>query len=700
MQMRPIDPLLARFHHPPTTELTHRPRFVYFAPRLLTGVLTSLLILGLLLPTVRLNAQEDGLNLPTELYTLINEGQVQRYGLGASGLATVTPADALTIDFGIAPDGILLAYRTETGLFVSSMLTGSTQQIEAAAAGIPPFRGRGATIAWSPDGGVLAYTVEYGIRLHFPASGAFFDVPISPLLNLSWSPDGLYLAAEAEDNIWWIYRREGDTMILTSAIPSSVGLTWVAPALLMFAPAEGGLYLMDVGNRNTQSQLNGPNLLFRQPSIRRDGTVSVFAKPATAAQLPETAAYLYRVSPTDSGGDIQQISQTEVDLDGLRWAPGGTLMLALRGGVLALVDPASGQGFTLPATGVVSYGWGGLRSVPVASLPLTTAAYFIAADAVSFFPDFTDPATSDEEPASAASTATMDITPIDQLWRVSDDGAQGIPVISAEASVEQFTVAPGDTNVVYLSGGQLWVYFPDTDAPRVITQLENAAAVRNLAHSFDGQTVYYDDNSAVYSVPVAGGTPEVILTGYTEPQESPDGSALLVRIADGDYAVQIRATGELRRIGAFRWIKWLTANQLIGFGTFTVGGQAGIYAIENIEGASPRLLYTPPAGMRAIDAAAASASTIPFAVRVLLTGENENAPSPLAVIDVGLEGSNSGDPRPIGYLAAPQLSSDGEFIAGYTGGDGAVAIHQISSGAEVVLRLPSGIRQFMWSLLR
>lgn len=678
MQIRPIDPSLVRSSRPPAGMGTRCLRFL----RVVTGLLALILLLPVFAPSA--HAQEDGLNLPTELYTLINEGQVQRYGLGASGLATVTPQEVLTIDFGIAPDGILLAYRTESGLSVTDMLSGQSQQIEAATAGIPPFRGRGATIAWSPDGGVLAYTVDYGIRLHFPASGAFFDIAISPLLNLSWSPDGRFLAAEAEDNIWWVYRREGDTMVLTSAIPSSVGLAWVGPALLMFAPAEGGLYLMDVGNRNAQSQLSATNMRFRQPSVRRDGTVSVFAKSSSETQMPETAAYLYRVSPTASGGDIQQISQTEVDLDGLRWAPGGTLLLALRGGVLALVDPSTGQGFTLPATGVVSYGWGGLRPVPVSSLTLTTPAYFVAADAVSLFTDAT---------AEAAA-------PVDQLWRVSEEGAQGVPVISAEQPIEQFVVAPDGTNVVYLSGDELWVYFADTEAPEVITTLDNAEAVRNLTLSFDGQTVYYDDGSTVYSLPVQGGTPEVVLSGYTEPMDSPDGSTLLVRIADGDYAVQIRATGELRRVGAFRWIKWLNADQLIGFGTFTVGGQPGIYLVENVEGAVPRLLYTPSAELRAVDAALLSSGpgAPSSTVRVLLTGQSENAPSPLSTVDIGLDGTVAGEIRPLGYLAQPQLSADGQFAAGYTSGDGSVAIHQISSGTEVVLRLPSGIRQFRWSL--
>src|SRR5690349_11146967 len=89
-----------------------------------------------------LHAQEDGLNLPAELYTLVNDGQVERYGLGASGVSAVTPEATIVIDFGVAPDGIWLAYRTENNLMLHNMLTGEANEIEGATAGIPPFRGR------------------------------------------------------------------------------------------------------------------------------------------------------------------------------------------------------------------------------------------------------------------------------------------------------------------------------------------------------------------------------------------------------------------------------------------------------------------------------------------------------------------------------------------------------------------------------
>ncbi len=208
--------------------------------------------------------------------------------------------------------------------------------------------------------------------------------------------------------------------------------------------------------------------------------------------------------------------------------------------------------------------------------------------------------------------------------------------------------------------------------------------------------MYYDDGSAIYAVPVAGGTPQQVLSGYTEPKDSPDGSALLVRIGDGDYGVQIRETGEVRRLGAFRWIKWLAVDQLIGYGTFTVGGQPGVYRIDNIAGAAPQLIYTPASGLRAVDAALLTADT----ARVLLTGQSENAPAPVISVEMSLDGMGTGELRNLGYLTQPQLSADGQFASGYTSGDGSMAIHQIDTDTEVALRLPASIRQFEWSLFR
>ena len=238
-------------------------------------------LVALMLLAAGVAAQEDGLNLPTELYTLKRDGRIERFGLGATGVTDVTPPGALTVDFGVSPDGVWLVYRTDSAVGIYNMRTGEQRALDTTGASFPPYRGRGQSIAWSPDGGAIAYTTETGLRVAF-LDGGFADVTITPLLDLVWSPDGAYLAAEAESDVWWIYRRinEPPQMALHSAIPSSRGLTWANTTQLLFAPAEGGLYMMDVANANQQAALDDSADLYRLPQRRQDGTIALFVRPS------------------------------------------------------------------------------------------------------------------------------------------------------------------------------------------------------------------------------------------------------------------------------------------------------------------------------------------------------------------------------------------------------------------------------------
>ena len=61
---------------------------------------------------------QEGLDLPADLYVLLNNGQIQRYGMGAAGVESLTPADLYIIDFGVDGLGERVAFRTESGLYV------------------------------------------------------------------------------------------------------------------------------------------------------------------------------------------------------------------------------------------------------------------------------------------------------------------------------------------------------------------------------------------------------------------------------------------------------------------------------------------------------------------------------------------------------------------------------------------------------
>ena len=316
------------------------------------------LLLCLLLPGALAAAQTtDALNLPTDLYVLVNEGNVQRYGVGGRGIETVTPADAYVIDFAVAPDNQRIAYRTEVGLVLGDMTAQGAGPVVDALAGFPPMRGAGASIAWTPQGDAIAYTTPDGARVYYTAIGAFATITQPNLLDLRWSPDGIYLLTEATNNIWWVYKRDGSQLVLRAAIPSSYGTEWISPTELVFAPGEGGLVSMDLNAANHQTPLLTSQADYRLPVLAPDGRLMFFRRDKDDEVVPEGYGDLVALAAGSPVGQVR--GETAIDLGGgLRWGPGARLMVAFQGGVLALFDPMTGQGFPLPISNAVAFDWG------------------------------------------------------------------------------------------------------------------------------------------------------------------------------------------------------------------------------------------------------------------------------------------------------------------------------------------------------
>lgn len=610
----------------------------------------------LLLPLIAFQIRaQDAVNLPTELYVLLDDGRVERFGLGASGSAKVTPEDQIVIDFGVAPDGAWLAYRTDLNLQLLNMITGQSVEIEGASAGFPPYRGTGQTLVWSPDGSAIAYTMDYGIRAHFLGDG-FTDIAITPILDLKWSPDSRYLLARAEQNIWWVYRREGTQLILNSAIPSSFGAEWVGGPLLMLAPDTGGLFIMDVTN-NTQSQLANTDLRFQMPVLRRDRSVSIFAQATDATDINPV---LYRVTPTNDGANIEPFSENPVDLANLSWFPDGSLLIALSGGVIGLVEPASGQGYTLPITGVVMVSWGALRPIPETTLALSQSIHLLAAD----------------------------LTGVVQLWELGKDALIANPITPADVDVTDFAVSRDGSRAVYISDNAL---FLTTLSSGEITPLGDATGLQNFTFSPDGQTLAYDDGAAIYLRPAGEGEGEQLINGYLQPNYAPDGLALLVRIIDGDLALFTPSSGEARRLGAYTDAIWLQDGRIAIFGTVT----PSLQLLDPANADAPTTLYTPPAGFTVIDVA----QTVSGALRVLV-GRDQLGPTTLEVFNIALNGSTVVSLGVIGYLNLPQFSDDGRLLAGYGSGARGLVIYNLETQRETILILPPFLTEFRWTAFR
>ncbi len=648
----------------------------------------SLLACCLLLLAGFVRAQ-DGLNLPTELYVLGNNGQVQRYGIGAAGITTVTPESDYVLDFGVAPDGNWIAYRTEKALTMLNIFTNENSVIDTSA-GVPSARGRGDTLAWSPSGDAMAYTTLTGGRVYFSGNGTpvFLDLHESVFVNVQWSPGGTYLAAQADPNIWWIYHRDGTTLKLVSAIPSSVGLAWLDDSDVAFAPEDGGLTRMDLAHANTQTLLLDNTSIYALPFLMPDGTLAVFGRQKNDSTIKEGSGQLLstpldKPKPTTTG-------QSAVDLTGLRWAPGGQLLIALRGGVLALVLPQTGDGFTLPSTDTVAYSWGPPPLDNVTKMKLTSNGYFL----------------------------TPDTNGVRQVWRLRKDGSLAEPVTTAAANVTAYALSPNERSIAFVSGGKLWLQaLTGSAAAKSLTDL-GQREVSSLTFSLDGTRVAYATKSSdaqpqggIWLVPASGGDASLVLQNgpagsstpanqapfYDQPQFAPNVNALLTLAGGGsssDFSIFDLDSKAALDAGNADGAIWLSDGRILVYGNGT--GKGDPAAGQSIVAIKPS------------DLTRTQLATIPYPAHILalrdigggkvrlLLGSYLPGPHALNVLDLA---TDTGALTPVGgggFISAPQLSADGHLIIGETYANGPLTFRDLGTGKQVVISQPSDVSQFKW----
>lgn len=645
----------------------------------------GMILIGTLFASLTVTAQ-DALNLPAELYVLTNSGVVQQYGLGAAGVQTVTPEEAFVVDFGVAPDGNWLAYRTDKGLHLANIYTDGSDIIENETAGVPPVRGRGDTMAWSPQGDALAYTMPYGARFWFNtgAQPVFTDVREGAFVQILWSPDGRYLAAEASDHIWWIYRREETSMVLTSAIPSGLGVVWVSPTELVFTPADGALILMDLANANAQTMLLDSSRIYEQPQRLPDGRVVAFARDKDDE---ETEPGSGRLIGLGAEGEVESMSETVVDVGAMRWTPPGDLnfLIALQGGVMALVDPVSAQGFTLPITNVVAYSWGAIPPPSVTGAELPVDGFFLSQDG----------------------------TGVAQVWRLPADGSPAAPITTQETDVTSFALSPDGRSITYSDGARIRVQrLKSDDESEEVYAADDEGGVTDLAFSPDSRRIAFVDGG-VWIVPANGGDPEALLEAppppnslvaryYALPRFAPNLDALLVNINldDGGTTglVDINS-GELFEMPrGYTNGRWLSDGRILTFGVDNPYFEGGLHLTDANTLDAPAVLLADTVAV--LEAAELERGTL----RLLLTA-NVKGPAALRVVDMNV---TSGELTPVadgGYVSAPILSPDGQYVAGYRYLEfnenlvpyvGPLTIRNLVDGRQVVLSEPSPVWGFQW----
>jgi hypothetical protein len=412
--------------------------------------------------------------------------------------------------------------------------------------------------------------------------------------------------------------------------------------------------------------------------------------------------------------DVVVRSDTPVQTTGLRWAPGGALLTAFDGGVLALFDPVSGAGFTLPVRDAVAYSWG--RFNP--------AAFFATQPAPLVATVLTPTPESVVVPSSITAVAGVTL-PNDafflafgefnapQVWRLPADGSPAAPLTAAPGGVSEYAIAPDLSAIAYVSEGQLWLYSLVNGRAAALTPLVSVGIVAPTFSPDAGQIAYTD--GGIRAIDVAGDEPRSILLDtpdaeqpsfFGEPQFSLDGAQLLVSEllpgTNGVHGVVDLTSGAYTRLETDFGVRafWLSDGSIISFGITPQGGTGAEQSIVrfapgNLSAAEP--IYTLTSSTRI--------ETITESVR----GEirliaREDADATPRMIDVAFANGEQAVITQLPTILAPQLSFDGGFVGGYlTQSDvegivqGPLTIYNANNGEQALLGSPTSVWGFQWA---
>jgi WD40 repeat protein len=572
----------------------------------------------------------------------------------------------------------------------------------------------------------VAATTTYGARVYFEAS-QFADLRDAVFKSLLWSPDGRFLAAEsvpsdaAPGSVWWIYRHDGSSLALSSIVPSSLGATWVSGGEIVFAPVEGGLRLMNLDQANAQAILLDQPVLYRLPGLDANGALVFFGRDPNDSSVPQGYGRLLRLAR--GAQQLETIGQVPVALDGLRWAPGGTLLVAFQGGVIVLYDPSTGVGFPLPMTDGVAYAWG----VPGAAAPAqdapTPASAATAAPTGIPTAAATTPPT--PLPVSTVSALTLssdsfflapDYRGIVQVWRMPASGQAPQPFTGSGSDVNEFAVAPDGTTVGYVVDAELWLQAANTQ-PALLARINSFAPVEADFSGDSAKIAYVDERSGIWLDVIAENAPQLVHantdgTNYHRPQFSPDGASLLLDVygsagvTNGVLNLTTRdlITGVIADANDPRptQSRWLRDGRIYSYVDAVTNSSIapGLYVFDPIApGATPAQWIPLDAGVTV----RASIEAVSGTLRVLQAQGTETF-APLTVVDYDLMRGDSRRVLDIGPMVAPQFSPDGRFVGGFESltlidgvQQGAILIVDLQTGRRFLLNSPAAAWEFRWA---
>jgi Tol biopolymer transport system component len=638
------------------------------------------------------NTAQDALNLPTELFVLLNGGEVQRYGLGTEGVSTVTPEGQFVVDFGVSPDGGWLAYRTVDALVVRAVMS-ETGEVLRVTPPLPPSRGEGSTLAWSPDAGALAYTTENGFAVYFrlpepPATPTTVEITDGfadgGFEALRWSVDGRFLAARSiVDDIWQVYSVGNAALALEAVVTPATDVAWLPDGRLAVAPLDGGLIGLNVAVGNAQGVILPADRRYDVLGTRADGTLLAFSRP-----LESNAGNTGRLTDINvAAGTFEILGVADVELDGLRWTPGAQLAAAFRGGVLVLIDPVTGNGFQLPISSAVAYDWGAAPPPLVDGYPVPANLFFVAADEAG----------------------------IAQVWQVFRNGSAPGPLTAAASDVRGYAISPDGFGVAYATDDALWLQRLNDGSEAVMVAEREAEGPTQIDFSADGSTLAYRGPDGIRTVSLAGGEASLLIADtldtasagdgrvFSVPRYAPNVGAMLLDVTyaeGGATGVLDLNSGELLELPfGYRNGGWTYDGDILTFAEPGPFSQAGVQRTVLPDVENPTVVLPP-------DLPVVDAVLIPQRRREdfrVLLGTEGAGPTPLRVFDFR-DGAGLVPVLDGGFIAHPRLSPDGTVVVGYTragvGADGLpagrLALVDVATGNLVALRAPDSVSQVRW----
>ncbi len=598
--------------------------------------------------------------LEADLYLLNAAGQVWRQPLlgDESAAAAVTPLDVVVRDFAVAPGGEWLLYRTDEYVALTAINGLSGQLIAESQPSVPAGGLQGRTMAWSSDASRVVYTTAVGFEVYVPGAGPEFGpevYPVSeqPVQALAWSDDSRWLL---------IWRLDGSAALYESAQGMSLwvelgeinGFVWLGDGRLAFAPGEGGLALLDPADLASRVFMVPQERQVSLPGQRPDGSLVFFIHDQGIDQ-PGT---LHVGDPDDLS--FREQSRVPVAAASLAWAPTGVRLLGrdtedTTGQRLVLLDPATGSQSSFTTPGVpIMLDWADPPAQGVAGLAMPADLYFVAPEAG-----------------------------ILQVWRLPASGGPPATITRAAADIVDYGISPDGTQVVYTSSGvisrqvigtldvtEVATLAADTAFPVIAGTPAFSPTGRQIAYANRGIWVLDLDTGqsrrlAADSTPTQPGLERSIIV-YSQPQWSPDGRWLLVRVSyyEGSDHALLSTTGEVRDpifLNTFAAdARWATSELAL---IFSGGGAYSSPALTLMQ-PGPEPVLTP---LLAEPVVAADLRADGRLVYLRIPAPYGIGPTSLRLYSALLNGGDVRSESSAFVMDSPSLSPNGILIAGLVG---------------------------------